>query len=1057
MSEYDQPRLQDVDTHTGIIAWFARNSVAANLLMLIIIVSGLYSITYSLRSTMMPDMDMQSIQVTVPFPGSTPEDVEEGIVLKVEQAVEDIDGIDKIQSTADSGLGRVVMDVSTGHDVYVVMDEVKVAVDGITTFPDETESPTVAKFELDFTQLALQIQVTGDLDEAGRREVAEDLRQELLALPEITQVELFGDRPYEVTIEVSEETLRKYGLTLSAVSDAVRRASVDVPGGKIRTVNGDILLRTKDKAYRQYQFEDLVLLSNEDGTRVTLGDVATVKDGFEELDGFSFFNGGPSIAVVVMSVGDQDILEVSEATKAFLEKRIATLPEGVELEYWADFTYYLKDRLGLMFENMALGALLVFIILLLFMDFKVAFWVVVGLVVTFLGVFATMPLGAIDVTMNMFSVLGFIVVLGIVVDDAIVIGESAHATMSREGYHIDSVIRGARRVATPATFGVLTTIAAFIPMVSLEGEIAAFPAAIGWVVILSLTFSLIESKLILPAHLTHISSATPADSFFGRLQKGCNDLLHIVITQYYQPLLLKCLEFRYVTFAFFVGLMILTLGLVFGGVVRYVMFPEVPGEFIEVNLEMSQGVPKRELYSAIDKIVAGADSMQEELKSNTGMQSDFVENLFGYGENNNSASFMLEMTKDKSIPVKPGDVAETWRNHIGEIPGVRSISIKDADPMGGAPIAFLLVSPNIDDLGLAAGELSQYLSNYAGVFDIRNDAAEYSDELNINIKPEGEALGLSLMDIARQVRGAFYGDEAQRLQRGRHEVKVMVRYPEEQRQSLTSLENMYITTPAGDEVPFSAVAELDIRPGYSAIRRIDGARGVTVSANADLAAVEPSKVIAEIQEKFIPDLLERYPGLTIGLDGGAEEEASIITNLLIGLAFSLFAIYALLAIPLKSYLQPIIIMGVIPFGFIGAVFGHMILGMTISNFSLFGILALAGVVVNDSIILVDFINQAIKQGTPAIKAVVQAGMHRYRAIMLTSLTTFFGLIPIVMEEGAQAQFIIPMAVSLAFGILFSTVITLVLIPCLYMVLEDLNGFTTLDDDTDLRSDGAQTA
>ena len=1044
MSEFDDVKFEDIDTHTGIIAWFARNSVAANLLMLIIIVSGLYSITHGLRSTMMPELDMQSIQVTVPFPGSTPEDVEEGIVLKIEQAIEDITGITKVQSTADSGIGRVYLNVGTDHDVYVVMDEVKVAIDGITTFPDQAESPTVAKFQLDFTKLALQIQVSGDLDEFGRREVAEDLRQELLNLKEISQVDLFGDRPFEVTIEVSEQTLRKYGLNLSDVSDAVQRASVDIPGGKIRTVNGDILLRTKDKAYRQYQFEDLVLISNADGTRVTLGDVADVKDGFEEQDGFSYFNGGPSIGVVVMSVGEQDILEVSDAAKRYLNERQKTLPAGVELEYWADFTFYLKDRLGLMFENMALGAVLVFIILLLFMDFKVAFWVVVGLVVTFLGVFATMPMEGIDVTMNMFSVLGFIVVLGIVVDDAIVIGESAHATMSRDGYNVDSVIRGARRVATPATFGVLTTIAAFVPMVSLEGDVAAFPAAIGWVVILSLTFSLIESKLILPAHLTHITSATPADSFFGRLQAACNGLLQIVITKYYKPLLLKCLEFRYVTFAFFIGLMILTLGLVFGGVVRYVMFPQVPGEFIEVKMEMSEGVPKRELYGAIERIVAGAHSMQDELKNSTGMQEDFVENLFGYGENSSSASFMLEMTKEKGIPVKPQDVATTWRKHIGEIPGVRSISVLDADPMGGAPIAFLLVSPNIEELGFAANELSQYLSNYAGVFDIQNDAAEYSDELNINIKPEGEALGLSLMGIARQVRGAFYGEEAQRLQRGRHEVKVMVRYPEEERQSLTSLENMFIMTPSGEEVPFSAVAELDIRPGYSAIRRVNGSRGVTVSANADLDAVEPSKVVAEAQENFIPQLIERYPGLTVGLDGGAEESAALITNLLIGLAFALFAIYALLAIPLKSYLQPIIIMGVIPFGFIGAVIGHMLLGMTISNFSLFGILALAGVVVNDSIILVDFINQAIKQGTPAIKAVVQAGMHRYRAIMLTSLTTFFGLIPIVMEEGAQAQFIIPMAVSLAFGILFSTVITLILIPCLYMVLEDLDKLGSSD-------------
>lgn len=1051
MSELDNPSLGEIDTHKGVIAWFARNSVAANLLMLIIIVAGLYSISNSLRSTMMPEINIQSIVVSVPFPGSTPEDVEEGIVLKIEQAVEDIEGITEITSTANSGLGTVNLEVDTDHDVYVVMDEVKVAIDGITTFPDQAESPNVARMELDFAKLALQIQVGGSMDEMGRRDVAESLRRELLQLPEVIQVELFGDRPFEITIEVSELTLRKYGLTLANVSDAIRRASVDLPGGKIRTINGDVVLRTKDKAYRQYEFEDIVLITNADGTRVTIGDVATVNDGFEELDGFSYFNGGPSIGVVVMAVGDQDILEVTDATKAFLAERQLTLPEGVSIEYWADFTYYLKDRLGLMFENMLLGAVLVFIILLLFMDFKVAMWVVIGLIVTFLGVFATLPLGAIDVTLNMFSVLGFIVVLGIVVDDAIVIGESAHASMLRDGYSVESVISGARRVATPATFGVLTTIAAFVPMVSLEGDVAAFPAAIGWVVILSLSFSLIESKLILPAHLTHIKSAAKGTSVLGKLQSTCNQLLHTVITKHYQPLLRWCLEFRYVTFAFFVSLFIITLGLVFSGVARYVMFPEVPGEFIEINLEMSEGVPKRELYGAIDRIISAADSMQEDLKSQTGMQEDFVENLFGYGEDSSSASFMLEMTKNKDIPVGPSQVSETWRQHIGEIPGAKSLRVLDADPMAGAPIAFLLISTDIDELGQAADELAQHLQTFSGVFDIDNNAAEYSDELNITMKPEGESLGLSLIDIGSQVRAAFYGDEAQRIQRGRHEVKVMVRYPEEQRQSITTLENMFVKTPQGDEVPFSSIANASIQPGYTTIRRVDGSRAVTVSANANLNAVEPAKIVEDIQTNFVPQLRERYPTLTVKLDGGSEEEKTLLLNLLIGLGFSLFAIYALLAIPLKSYLQPIIIMGVIPFGFIGAVFGHMLLGLTISNFSLFGILALAGVVVNDSIILVDFINQARARGIDTITSVIQAGTLRYRAIMLTSLTTFFGLIPIVLEQGAQAQFIIPMAVSLAFGIVFSTVVTLILIPCLYLVLEDLNSFSLESSTTDMEA------
>lgn len=1035
----DSDAAASSDTHKGVIAWFARNTVAANLLMLIIVAAGLYSLSNTLRATMMPEVDIQSIQVTVPFPGSTPEDVEEGIVLKIEQAVEDIDGIKLIESNANAGMGRVRLDLEASEDFGKIMDEVKVAIDGISTFPEDAERPRVEQFELDFMKMALQIQVSGDLDELARREVAEELRLELLGLPEITQVELFGDRPFEITVEVSEDELKKYGLSLSMVSDAIRRASVDLPGGKIRTQNGDILLRAKDKAYRQFQFEDIVLISSPDGAQITVGDVAIVNDGFEERDGFSYFNGTPTIAVVVMSVGEQDILEVANAAKTYIDKRMQTVPDGIKLEYWADFTYYLKERLGLMVENMALGGVLVFLILLLFMDFKVAMWVVVGLVVTFLGVFAAMPLSGIDVTLNMFSILGFIVVLGIVVDDAIVIGENAHAHMVDTGYNVESVVRGAQQVATPATFGVLTTIAAFVPMVSLQGDVAAYPAAVGWVVILSLAFSLVESKLILPAHLTHISAASSKTSPLGRVQQWCNDLLHIVITEYYQPLLRWCLEFRYVTFAFFLSLLILTLGLVASGIARFVMFPEVPGEFIEVNLKMSEGVPQRELYGAIERIITASHDMQSSLKEETGMEDDFVENLFGYGENSSSAAFMLEMTKRTDIPVSPLDVSRVWREKIGEIPGAKQLTVMDADPMGGAPIAFMLTSKDSEQLSKAAAKLTDVLRGYAGVYDIHNSASDRSDELNVTIRPEGEALGLSMMDVGRQVRGAFYGEEAQRLQRGRHEVKVMVRYPEEQRESLTTLEQMQLRTPNGDRVPFDAVADLDLRPGYSSITRIDNSRAVTVSANADTSFVEPGEIVTEIMEQHIPDLLKAHPGVEIKMDAGAEEATTLLTNLMIGLAFALFAIYALLAIPLRSYLQPIIIMGVIPFGFIGAVFGHMLLGMTISNFSLFGILALAGVVVNDSIILVDFINQSKQRGVDIVTSVIQAGSQRYRAIMLTSLTTFFGLIPLVLEEGAQAQFIIPMAVSLAFGIVFSTIITLILIPCLYLVLEDLGG------------------
>lgn len=1028
-------------TEKGFIAWFTYNHVAANLLMLVIILWGMYSLFFQTRTTLAPEFNSHFVAVTMPFPGSSPEDVEEGIILKIEQAIESITGIKEVIATARSGFASIRVEIAPEHDVADVMDQIKIKMDGISTFPEDAEKSNIEKLELIFAQVALQIQISGDIDERGRRELADELRRELLALDKITQVEIYGDRPYEVIIEIPEDTLRKYNLSLSAVADAIRRASVDLPGGTIRTDNGDILLRSKDRAYRQFDFESIVLLSNADGTRLSLADIATVRDDFRESDGFSYFNGTPSLGVAVMALTDQDMLEISELAKEYVRNKAPTLPDGVKIGHWADVTFYLKDRLGLMVENLLIGAVLVFLVLVLFMDLKLALWVVAGIIVTFLGTLAVMPLEYINVTLNMISVYGFIIVLGIVVDDAIVIGENIHSTITREGHTEEAVIRGARQVAVPATFGVLTTIVAFLPMVMLEGSMAAFPAAIGFVVILSLTFSLIESKMILPAHLAQMRlSPNRHETLLGKLQGRCNDSLRHIIFNYYQPLLERCLEYRYVTFAVFLSLLILVIGLIGGGVVRYVMFPDVPGEYIELKLEMNEGTSRKAIQAATAKIIATAHTVEKDIQEKYAYDKPFVENLFGYGEDSTSANFTMELIKDPNLPFNPREVTNRWRDEIGEIPGVKTLTLEDADPMAGPPIAFLLVGSDIDSLTAAAGELSEELASYDGVYDINNGAASLTDELNITIKPEAEALGLSMMDLGRQVRQAFYGEEAQRVQRGHDEVRVMVRYPEADRQSVTTLDRMHIRTREGDEVPFNSVANVQLEPGYTSIKRINYKRAISVTANVDKSRIDPSLITTELKDQFLPGMLQHYPGVSFELDKGSEEEITMLKSLGTGLLFSLLGIFALLAIPLRSYLQPIIIMGVIPFGFIGAVLGHLVLGMPISNLSLFGILALAGVVVNDSLIMVDFINQQTNKGVDKRTAVIRAGTQRYRAIMLTSLTTFCGLIPIVAETSTQAQFVIPMAVSLAFGIVFATVITLLLIPCLYMVLDDIGSW-----------------
>ncbi|MGI9293884.1 MAG: efflux RND transporter permease subunit, partial [Pseudomonadales bacterium] len=876
---------------------FTYNHVAANLLMFIIVVAGLWSLFFALRATLTPQFDSHYIMVTVPYPGAAPQEVEEGIVLKIEQAIEDVSGIVEVKANARDSVGTLQIEVAPEYDVVDLMNEIRSKIDGISSFPEQAERPIIEKLEMVFAQIALQMQVYGDTDERTRLEIAEEIRAELLEYEEITQVEIFGDRPYEVTIEVPEDTLRKYGLTLGAVADAIRRSSVDLPGGSIRTENGDILLRSKDKAYRQFAFEKIVLISDPNGTRLTLGDIATVKDDFEERDGFSYFNGSPSLGIAVMAIGEQDVLEIAEIAKAYAAKKQAQLPQDIQLGTWADVTFYLKGRLGLMVNNLVMGGLLVMLVLTLFMEMKLAFWVIVGLPITFLGTMAALPLPMIDVNMNMISVFGFIVVLGIVVDDAIIIGENVHSTIARDGHSVESVINGARQVAVPATFGVLTTIVAFVPMIMLEGSLAAFPAAVGYVVIFCLIFSLIESKLILPAHLARMRlPKDPESSWQWRLQHRSNELLDNFVERYYKPLLARCIEFRYVTFALFISLLILTFGLIGSGLVRYVMFPDVPGEYINFELEMSEGTSKKELYAAVDKIITSAYRADKELTTAAGVNKDAIENLFGWGENSTSAEFMLEMIKDENFPVKPRQVSTRWRELVGEIPGAKVLSVSDGDPMAGMPIAFLLSGRDIEQLSAAATEVAAKLQTYSGVYDIQNRAADVAAEMNIQTQPEAEALGLSMLDVGRQVRQAFYGEEAQRIQRGRNEVKVMVRYPEQDRKSVATLENMYIRTNTADEVPFSSVANLDMQPGYTSIKRIDYKRAVTILANADKSLVEPSQIMADMQKEFMPELLARYPGISYARDEGAKEEITMLKSLGWGLLFSLFGIYALLAI-----------------------------------------------------------------------------------------------------------------------------------------------------------------
>jgi multidrug efflux pump subunit AcrB len=1035
----------------GIIAWFAGNHVAANLLMFFIIVAGVIS-SFSLRKQTNPDFELSNVTISVAYLGAAPQEVEEGIVIKVEEAIQDVQGILEINSRAREGLGTVTVKVDRDKNIDDVLNEIKTKVDAISTFPALTEKPVYAKQEAIIPIIFVTIH--GDIDEFTRKRLTDEVRDELLQHPDINQVDFLGDRDYEISIEVSELTLREYGLTMSEISQAIRNSSVDLPGGAIRTSGGDILLRTEGQVYTGQEFADLVLRTYPDGTRLLLSDIATIKDGFVEAEGFGRFDGQRSATLNIQAMGPQNELKTAAAVRRYVAEKRETLPEGIKMSIWLDRSVLLEERLEMMTDNMLQGAALVLIVLALFLRLKVAFWVIVGIPITFLGALWLMPYGPWPTTINMISLFGFIVVLGIVVDDAIIIGESVYTKIRADGHTLDNVVKGAKRVAIPATFGVLTTMAAFAPMLFVGGMAGPFLEAMSVVIVLCLLFSLIESKLILPAHLAqaHIPDVDEDDlfnpqrpiafteripRFFLKIQRHVQHGLQHVIHEWYKPLVSRAIDNRGVTVSMFAAVLIITLGLLSSGVVRIVLFPEVPQDFSMVQLTMQAGTSPQHRNEVVDKIENTLLEMNSEHLARNPDSLPMIQHLSVFGQGDNSARMFVEMPRSRDRPFEVSEVTDKWRERVGEIAGVKDLSFSSMVHIGGTPpLFFRLSGKDYDQLVQAATELQNELRNYEGVFDINNSAISGGDEIRLAVKPEAEALGITLSILGRQVRQAFYGEEVQRIQRGRDELKVMVRYPIEERRSFADLENMMIRTPTGREVPFHSVADVTFGQSYSSITRMNRTRTVTVSADADPDFVEPGQVIRNLTSGYIPDLLKRYPGVEYGLEGSSQEQADLLRNLAIASIAALFLIYALIAIPLHSYAQPLVIMSVIPFGAIGAVAGHLLMGMAISMFSMFGLIALSGVVVNDSLIMIDFVNKARQEGMPVRQAVIDSGTKRFRAIFLTSVTTAAGLLPILAETSFQAQYVIPTAVSLAFGIMFATFITLFLIPSLYMLQVD---------------------
>ena len=1025
----------------GPIGWMASNPIAANLLLVIVLIAGYIAIE-GIRKEVFPSFPSDTFTVTVPYPGSSPEEVEQGIVLKIEEELRDIVGIEEIRSTAMEGVGVVTVEMEPGSDIAKALNQAKVRVDSIPAFPLDAEEPIVE--EVLSRGYAMRVSIYGELNEIGLKQLADQVREEILDLEGISEIRVFGERDYEISIEVSSADLRRYGLDFDQVVDAVRNRSRDLPGGMLRTDSGSITLRSVSQAYTGQDFAALTLVTRADGTSIKLGDVATIVDGFEDQPVLSTLNGRRAITFIVDRVGDQDVLQITDELRTYIAQKQAELADGIYITGWIDESKILRGRIDLMLRNAAQGAVLVVLALALFLDLGLALWVILGVPFAIMATLATIYFLGLPISINVLSVFAFILVLGILVDDGIVTAESAYAYIQAHGPGTASVVQGVRRVSTATIFGAMTTIIAFGPTLFLTEGFARVMTHIGPVVVLCIFFSLVETKLILPAHLRHIhrDKAPPAGwrGSVQRLQGRFAAALTRFATGPYRSFLQACLRQRYTTLAVFLAVLIVCLALVPSGLVRSVFFPNVPSDQLMVTLEMPQGTAWERTHDYARRIEAAAREMNARYLEEANTSVDVIRELMVVSESDASASVDIDLVPSEQRSISSVVLAQWLREALGPLEGVRELTIDAVAGPPGSTLEVQFTGSSLEALQLAARELKHALAEMPGVVDISDSFNAGGKELDIQVTAQGEALGLGTVELARQVRQAFFGAEVQRVQRGRDEVRVYVRLPAQDRARLDSLQSLWIRLPDGRKVPFPVVGEAREQTGLSTIDRIDRKRVVFVRADVDKRAVEPGEVTRALKTEVLPQILAGHPGITYSFGGEVEAQEETSRSLAYGTVIILIMIYGALAIPLKSYMEPLLIMSVIPFGVIGAILGHLLLGKDLSILSVIGIIGLVGVVINDSLVMVDFINHYIDEGHDWHPAILEAGPRRFRAVILTSVTTFLGLLPIQMETSIQSEFVKPMAISIAFGVLFATVVTLILVPVLYHIAKDLEGW-----------------
>ena len=1005
------------------------NRVTPNIIMLVFILGGLF-VTTKIKQEVFPEFELDAVVINMAYPGSSPEEVEQGIILAIEEGIRGLDGVKEVSATAAEGSANVIAELMEDVDSQKVYQDIKQEIDRITTFPEDAEEPQVS-LALHRREV-LQIQLYGNVSEWVLRELAEEVRDRLLQDAKITQVDLRGARDYEINVEVSQDTLRTYNLTLDDIASKIKTTAVEVPGGSIETKGGDILLRIKQRPDWADEFAQILVVSTPKGTVLHLEDLAKVTDDFEQADRLAIYNGSRSIGLAVYRVGRQTPIGVADAVKRTMSQIEKDLPLGINWAINRDFSKIYRQRLTLLLRNGFYGLVLVLGLLTLFLEFKLAFWVTLGIPTSFLGAFLFLP--QMDVTINMISMFAFIIALGIVVDDAIVAGENIYEYRNRGMGLVEAAILGARDVAVPISFSILTNIIAFLPLCFIPGVMGKFFKVIPLVVITVFTISWVEALFILPAHLAHSDGKKSSRlyNFLHKRQQRFSQKFIRFVENVYGPFLDRCIKYRYVTIALGVMVFITVIGYVFSGRIGIIFMPKAESDRAVVTATLPYGSAFVRAEKVCDKLVKAA----KEVAENNGGEK-LVEGIFALIDEN-VVEVTMYLTDPDVRPVGTSKVANKWRENVGQILGLESLKFESdrGGPGGGAVLTIELSHRDIDVLDRASTALAGTLSEFQNVKDIDDGYTPGKEQFDFEIRPEGESLGLTAYEVAKQVRNAFYGAEALRQQRGRNEVKVKVRLPENQRDSEYSLEQLLVKTPFGLDVPLMQIADVKRGRAYTTISRRNARRTVTVTADVEPIS-ETSKIQAALDTEILPKLAIDYPGLSYGYEGKQADFSESMKSLVSGFILALFGIFVLLAIPFRSYLQPAIVMVAVPFGIIGAILGHILMGYSLSIMSMMGIIALSGVVVNDSLILIDYSNRLRSKGKSAFNALHAAGIRRFRPIILTSLTTFGGLTPMIFETSRQARFMIPMAISLGYGILFSTAITLVLVPSLTMVLEDI--------------------